>query len=67
MQTLYCLNTVKDPKIKHLLNQHEQIPMNSRRLWQWAQGSYGSGPGPLCIYCGFQFSVFYGISEFVNK
>lgn len=32
--------------------------MNLPRLMQHAQGLQRSVPGPLCIYYGFQFSVF---------
>ena len=37
--------------------------MNSQRLKQHAQGLHGSAPGPLNIYYGFNFSVFYGTPE----
>ena len=32
--------------------------MDSQRLRQRAQDLHRSGPGPLCIYYGFQFSAF---------
>lgn len=40
------------------LNQQSEMPMNSQRLQEQAQGPHGSAPGPLWIYHGFQFGVF---------
>lgn len=35
--------------------------MNSQRRKQQVQGLSKSTPGPLCRYCGFQFSIFVGL------
>jgi hypothetical protein len=35
--------------------------MNSQRLEQHAQGLHRAAPGLLCVYDGFQFSVFVGL------
>lgn len=34
---------------------------------KYAQGQHSSVPGTLCTYCGFQFSIFSGILECINK
>lgn len=37
--------------------------MNSQRLKQQAQGWHRTAAGPLCIYCGFQFSISMGLTN----
>ena len=35
--------------------------MNLQMLKPYAQSLHGCAPGPLCLDCGFQFSVFMGL------
>ena len=42
-------------------NQQEVAQINSQRLKQHTQGLLGSALGLLCVYYGFQFSVFISI------
>lgn len=55
-------------------NPEETRPSKSTRakLIKTSQGLYGSAPGPLCIYDGFQLlwfpvQCFHGIPEFANE